>query len=303
MTVLRRAGGIGAFLVERCLPVYPVYLALWVVAVECLLVVVGDSSGPWRPSWDTGLKILALNAAGAFLRMVDDQKDLEYDTVYNPGRPLVQGRIGSRELQIAMIPAAAVALLLAATVSVWATVFVALILGYSLALWWLESRAPVVRDNPIVNLVVACPAQFLATGFAMTGPPGTGDASWLQLAAVLLVFTAAFLHVELARKTTRASDSADLRSYSRVIGPAASGVAVLVLGVSAVLMELWLTAPWSWAAHWWPIAWSPLAAAVLALISAWIFFVRRADDHPRSLPTVFVIVFYLSIVGQGLIYH
>ncbi|AKK25920.1 UbiA family prenyltransferase [Mycobacterium sp. EPa45] len=303
MTVLRRTGGVGAFLIERCLPVYPVYLALWVVAVECMVVVVGDSSGPWRPSWDTALKILALNAAGAFLRMVDDQKDLEYDTVYNPQRPLVQGRISSRELRIAMVPAAAVALLLGATVSVWTTVLVALILGYSLVLWWLESRVPVVRDNPIVNLAAACPAQFLATGFAMTGLPGTGAASSLQLAAVLLVFTAAFLQVELARKTTRVSDVGDLRSYSRVIGPAASGIAVLVLGLSAVLVELLLTAPWSWAAHWWPIAWSPLAAAVLPLVSAWIFFVRRVDHHPRSVPTAFVIIFYLSIVGQGLIYH
>ncbi len=303
MTVLRRTGSVGAFLVERCLPVYPVYLALWVVAVECMIVVVGDASGPWRPSWDTALKILALNAAGAFLRMVDDQKDLEYDTVYNPDRPLVQGRISTRELRIAMGPAAAVALLLAATVSVWTAALVALILGYSLVLWWLESRVPVVRDNPIVNLAAACPAQFLATGFAMTGRPGTGAASWLQVAAVLLVFTTAFLHVELARKTTRVSEAGDLRSYSRVIGPTASGLTVLVLGLSAVLVELLLTTPWSWAGHWWPIAWLPLAAAVLPCMSAWIFFGRRVDSHPRGLPTVFVIVFYLSIVGQGLVFH
>ncbi|WP_431234964.1 UbiA family prenyltransferase [Mycolicibacterium psychrotolerans] len=303
MTVLRRTGGIGAFLVERCLPVYPVYLALWVIAVECMVVVVGQSSGPWQPAWDTALKILALNAAGAFLRMVDDQKDLDYDRVYNPDRPLVQGRISTRELRIAMVPAAAVAVLLAATVSVWTVVLVALILGYSLVLWWLESRVPVVRDSPLVNLAAACPAQFLATGFAMTGRPGVGDASWGQLVAVLLVFTTAFLHVELARKTTRTAAADDLRSYSRVIGPTASGGMVLILGVSAVLVEVLLTSPWSWAGHWWPIAWLPAAAAVLPCLSAWIFFVRRVEVHPRGLPMLFVIVFYLAIVGQGLVYH
>ncbi|BBX10145.1 UbiA family prenyltransferase [Mycolicibacterium aichiense] len=303
MTVLRRTGGIGAFLVERCLPVYPVYLALWVIAVESMVVVVGQSSGPWRLSWDTALKIMALNAAGAFLRMVDDQKDLDYDRVHNPDRPLVQGRISTRELRIAMVPAAAVAALLAAMVSGWTAVFVALILGYSLVLWWWESRVPVVRDNPLVNLAAACPAQFLATGFAMTGRPGVGDASWGQLAAVLLVFTTAFLHVELARKTTRVAAADDLRSYSRVIGPTASGGMVLVLGVSAVLVEMLLTSPWSWAGHWWPIAWLPAVAAVLPCLSAWIFFVRRVEVHPRGLPTLFVIVFYLAIVGQGLVYH
>ena len=44
-------------------------------------------------------------------------------------------------------------------------------------------------------------------------------------------------------------------------------------------------------------------AAVLPCISAWMFFVRRVDSHPRSFPMVFVIVFYLSIVAQGLAYH
>jgi 4-hydroxybenzoate polyprenyltransferase len=303
MTVLRRTGGIGAFLVERCLPVYPIYLALWVVAVENMLVVIGHSSGPWRPSWDTALKILALSATGAFLRMVDDQKDLDYDTVHNPERPLVQGRISARELRVAMVPTAAVALALGATVSVSTAALVAIILAYSLVLWWLESRIRVVRDNPLVNLAAACPAQFLATGFAMTGHPGAGDASWAQLAAVPLVFTAAFLHVELARKTTWAADADDQRSYSRVVGAAVSGWLACLFGVSAVLLELLITKPWSWTGDWWPIAWLPLAAAVLPCISAWTFFVRRVSEHPRSLPTAFVIVFYLCIVGQGLVHR
>jgi len=302
MTVLRRTGGIGAFLVERCLPVYPIYLALWVVAVESMIVVIGHSAGPWRPSWDTALKILALNAAGAFLRMVDDQKDLDYDTVHNPDRPLVQGRITTRELRVAMVPAAVVAVALGAAVSVWTAVLVALILGYSLLLWCAESRVRTVRDNPIVNLIAVCPAQFLATGFAMTGQPGVGDASWMQLAAVPLVFTATILHVELARKTTRVADATDLRSYSQVIGPTASGALVCLVGLFAVFVEVVLTTPWNWAGHWWPIAWLPLVAAVMPCISAWTFFVKRASVHPRGLPTAFVIVLYLTILGQGLIH-
>ena len=302
MTVSRRTGGIGAFIVERCLPVYPIYLALWVVAVESLIVVIGHSSGPWRPSWDTALKILALSATGVFLRMVDDQKDLDYDTVHNPERPLVQGRISARELRVAMVPTAAVALALGATVSVWTAVLVALILAYSLVLWWLESRIHVVRDNPIVNLVAACPAQFLATAFAMTGHPGTGDASWARLVAVPLVFTAAFLHVELARKTTWTADPSDQRSYSRVVGATTSGVVACLFGLFAVFVELLITMPWRWTGAWSAIAWLPLAAAALPGISAWTFFARRGGDHPRGLPTAFVIVFYLCIIGQGLVH-
>ena len=82
MTVSERTGGIRAFLVERYLPVYPIYLTLWVVAVESMTAVVTDSAGPWHPTWDTALKALALVAAGAFLRMVDDQKDLDYDRLF-----------------------------------------------------------------------------------------------------------------------------------------------------------------------------------------------------------------------------
>ena len=84
---------------------------------ESMTHVLAGAAGGWRPTWDTALKALALIAAGAFLRMVDDQKDLDYDRRYNPSRPLVQGRISTRELQVAMAPAAMVALLLAAAVS------------------------------------------------------------------------------------------------------------------------------------------------------------------------------------------
>jgi hypothetical protein len=69
-----------------------------------------------------------------------------------------------------------------------------------------------------------------------------------------------------------------------------------------VALELLITKPWNWTGDWWPIAWLPLAAAVLPCISAWTFFVRRVSDHPRNLPTAFVIVFYLCIVGQGLVH-
>src|SRR6476646_9393973 len=130
MTVSERTGGIRAFLVERYLPVYP---TLWVVAVESMTAVVTDSAGPWHPTWDTALKALALVAAGAFLRMVDDQKDLDYDRLHNPTRPLVQGRITPAELRMAMALTAAVALVLAAAVSLPAAAVLAAVLGYGLA--------------------------------------------------------------------------------------------------------------------------------------------------------------------------
>jgi len=297
--------GIGAFLVERCLPVYPVFLTLWVLAVESISVVVGDSAGPWRPSWDTAIKVLALIAAGAFLRMVDDQKDLEYDRCHHPTRPLVAGRITTGELRVAMVPAGAAALALAAAVSPWAVALLAAALAYSLALWWTETKVTVVRDNAIANLAAVCPMQFLVTGFSMTGDPGVGDAPWWRLAAVPLVFTSAFLHVEIARKTTRVSGRPvgvdDRHSYSELIGPTASAVMACGLGLFAVFMELLVTMPWSWTGRWWPIAWLPLATAALPLVSGWSFLRAGARDHPLGLPTVFVVVFYLSIIGQGLV--
>lgn len=302
MTVSERTGGIRAFLVERCLTVYPIYLTLWVVGVESMTAVLTDSAGPWRPTWDTALKALALLAAGAFLRMVDDQKDLDYDRLHNPARPLPQGRITHAELRTAMVPTAALALVLAAAVSIPAAAALAAALGYGLALWWVESHASWVRDNPVVNLALVCPAQFLVTGFIMVGQPGVGNASWGRLLAVPVVLTSAILHVEIARNTCRAS-AADPHSYSQLIGASASAKTAWAFGMLAVLLELSVTAPWRWAEHWWPVAWLPLAAGILPCVSAWIFLVGGADRHPRSWPTVFVIVFYLSIVAQGLSYR
>lgn len=278
---------VSKFLAERYLPVYPVYLTLWVLAVESMTHVLGDAAGPWRPTWDTALKALALIAAGAFLRMVDDLKDLDYDRRHNPSRPLVQGRITTRELQVAMAPTATVALLLAGAVSPVSAAVLAVALGYGLGLWWTESRVGWIRDRPLVNLAVVCPAQFLVTGFIMVGQSGLG----VSALAVPLVFTSAFLHLEFARKTSRGADDDDPHSYSRVLGATGSAATAWGFGAFAVLLEVGVTG-----------ARLPLVALVLPCVSAWIFLVRKPDEHPRSWPTVFVIVFYLGIVAAGLVH-
>lgn len=293
--------GIGAFLVERCLPVYPILLTLWVCAVESITVVAGGAAAAWRPSWDTALKILALMAAGAFLRMVDDQRDLDYDTNHHPTRSLVQGRVTAQQLQRAMPWAAAVALVPAAAVSAWSVVPLAGALAYSLTLWWAEGRVKVLRDNAIANLAAVCPIQFLITGFAMTAAPGVGDASWWRIAAVPLVFTSALLHAEIARKTTVSLPGAapDRHSYSELIGATASAALTCGFGLLAVVTEILVTAPWAWTDGPWPMAWLPAVAAVLPLVSAWMFLRGGRRDHPQAMPTLFVIVFYLAIIGQG----
>ncbi|OBK56656.1 hypothetical protein A5656_18950 [Mycobacterium gordonae] len=302
MTVFERTGGIRQYLVERYLPIYPIYLTLWVVAVESMTSVVTDSAGPWRPTWDTLLRVLAMISGGAFLRIVDDQKDLEYDRVHNPTRPLVQGRITPAELRVAMVLTAALALLLGLAVSLPSAGVLAAALCYGLALWWTELHVAWVRDNPIVNLAMVCPAQFLATGFVMVGQSGVGGASGARLLAVPVVFTSAFLHLEFARKTSRA-DAGDPHSYSQLIGESASATIAWALGMLAVLLQMAVTTPWRWAEHWWPLAWAPLAAGILPCVSALIFFRGKADKHPQDWPTVFVVVFCLAIVGQGLVHH
>lgn len=280
---------ISRFLAERYLPVYPVYLTLWVLAVESMTHVLAGAPGGWRPTWDTALKALALIVAGAFLRMVDDQKDLDYDRRHNPARPLVQGRITTRELQVAMAPTATVAVLLAAAVSLPSAAVLACALGYGLALWWAESRVSIIRDNPLINLAVVCPAQFLVTGFIMVGRPGPGLTTLTAL-AVPVVFTSAFLHLEFARKTSRSAGADDPHSYARVLGVTGSAWTAWAFGVGAVLLEVAVTGD--------RLA---LAVAVLPCAGLWVFLRQRPDDHPRSWPTIFVIAFYLSIIVTGLV--
>lgn len=295
-----------AFVVERCLPVYPILLSLWVFATESITVVLADPPGQWRPTWDTALKVLALMSAGIFLRMVDDQKDLDYDRRHHPTRPLVQGRVSARDLRAAMVPLALATMALAAMVSAWAAVIMGAVLAYSLALWWTETRVAVVRDNALVNLIAVCPVQFLVTGLAMTGNAGWVGTSSCRLAAVPVVFTAALLHAEVARKTTRgpvgsAAATYDRHSYSALIGTGAAAAMACALGLLAVVTEVLITAPWSWVDSHRIIAWLPSVTAVLPVVSAWRFLRGTERDHPQGLPTVFVVAFFLSIIGQGLL--
>lgn len=291
-------GGVTGFLVERCLPVYPVLLTLWVCAAESLTSVIVDS-GPWRPSAHTAIKVVTLLAAGAFLRMADDQKDLDYDRRHHPTRPLVRGSVTVGRLRAAMIPAAAAALATAAALSPWSLALMAAVLVYGLALWRAEAVAPLLRDNALANLAAACPVQFLITGFAMTGVPGLGDAPGRRLALVPVVFTCALLHAEIARKTDRhpGPASADRHSYSALMGPTASAGIACGFGIIAVGAELLASTPWNQAR---PLGWLPLATVALPLLAWWRFRRTAGPDFPRVLPTVFVLALLLSVVAQGL---
>lgn len=290
-----------AFLRERYPPLYPIYLALWVIAAECMTVVLTAAPGPWRPTWDTALRVVALIVAGAFLRMVDDLKDRDYDAVHNPTRPVVQGRVTDAELHVAMALTAAVALIVAVTISWVSAVVLAAVIGYGLILWGVELRVARVRREPLLNLIMVCPAQFLVTAFILVGQPGTGAGG--RLFAVPVVFTCAFLHVEFARKTSRHVGDADVHSYSQAIGITASAVITWGLGVFAVALELSLAEPWRWSGAWSAVGWLPLVAAVLPCVSAWRFLVRREDEYSSGWPTGFVVVFYLAIILQGLAQH
>ncbi|MGU3501332.1 hypothetical protein [Mycobacterium sp. C31M] len=272
-------GNVRSFLVQRYLSVYPIYLTLWVVAVECV-----TAAGRWRPDWHTAATILALIAAGAFLRMVDDQKDLDYDTVHNPDRPLVTGSVTVGQLRRAMLPCAVGALGFAALVSVPAALVLAAALGYGLLLWWAESNVPRLRDNPLLNLTAVIPAQFLVTAFIMLGEPGVANMPWWHRLAVPVIFTAAFLHLEFARKTSRVAGD-DPHSYARLLGATPSAWVALAFAVLAVVL-----------------ARCPLAVPLLALplASTWIFLRHRPVAHPTGLSTAFVVLFYLALTVDGL---
>ena len=78
------------------------YGVLWVLALEGSLVLLDEGSQPWRPDAGTVLRCLTLVLVLIFMRMLDEQKDLEYDRVHHPDRPLVTGAIDAAELRAAM---------------------------------------------------------------------------------------------------------------------------------------------------------------------------------------------------------
>ncbi|MBL1074553.1 hypothetical protein JK358_09100 [Nocardia sp. 2] len=298
--VLVSAGRIARFTKVMYKPHYLLYGVLWVLALEGTAALVSQTDTAWRPTGATAARIAIVAVVLLYLRMVDEQKDLEYDRVHNPDRPLVTGAVSAPELRTAMGVIAVVAIAGSLALSAWSAVLIAAVLAYGLVLWGLEQLSETVRTNILLNLVVTYPVQLLVTAYAVISAMNTGEVagSW-RILVVAAVFAGAFLQFEFARKTSREYREGEML-YSNALGANGSALASVLLAVAAVGFEIAVARPWAQDLPSAVFGWLPVALLLIPLAGAWRFRRSGDTDYPVIPAVLFILTLYLALIAQAL---
>lgn len=274
------------------------YGLLWTVSFEAMAVLLHGSES-WSPSWGTLARFVTVVLTLLFMRMLDEQKDYEYDLVHNPDRPLVTGAITARELQSAMAVIAVLLLALNAAVSPVSALGLLAVLAYGLALWAMENRFPPIRENILLNLAAALPIQALINLYLCLSLWGTGTITLSGgLIWLLVLYACVFIHLEFARKTHQGETSE--RLYSQVIGVHGSALWTLGLALAAVALNLVLVLPRLGEGPL-PVALLPCLAAILPLLGAWAYWGPRPGrlNWPKGTAVGFVVLLCATMITQS----
>lgn len=249
-----------AFFAERApARIYVVYAVLWVLALQGTLSLLSPEQG-WRLDGSLVAEVATVYLALLFIRVVDEQKDLEYDRLHNPDRPLPRGAIDVRELRIAMALIVVAELALTGWRSPLLVGWLLLDLGYICFLVRLERWSAMVRDGIFVNLLVSYPVQAMLSvhiWLSFRETTGGGPGSHAVLGALLCACV--FMHYEFARKTgARVVPGAAL--YSNVVGLRGSVALTVGCALAGTALALVVIRPWELHGMATLAGWLPLTA-------------------------------------------
>ncbi len=277
---------------------YLPYAVAWSLGMTAAFTLGDPRIGVWRPDAGTLLTVLTFVVTLLVARAVDDLRDLDYDRVHNPGRPLPRGAARVRDLVALIAGCGTVALALNAGRG-GVAVMVAVVLGYLVLIlvvdqvWHWPSG-----DNLLLSNVVSLPVQVLLNLYLYAGVAHqAGIAPSWHAVLPLLVGVAAFLHIEYARKLTRRPADGE-RSYVTALGPARTGVVAVTAGVVATVLALALTRPWSATV---PSGWLVLIPLVFLGYGAYRFWVVRTTRWPVLAAAAFLLSGFVSYLIIGLI--
>ncbi|MDH6108795.1 4-hydroxybenzoate polyprenyltransferase [Kitasatospora sp. MAP12-15] len=277
---------------------YLPYALLWALGLSALFARADHRIGSWRPGPATVPAVAAFVLALLLMRAVDDLRDLRYDRVHNPRRPLPSGAVAVADLGVLLGAGSAVALLLALAVGPGAATVLAAVLLYAALLLALELlwRWP-APQRVTLSALLGLPVQLLlncylyAAVLARAGLRPDG-----QLLAPLLTAVAAFLHLEFARKTTRSPQPGE-HSYSTRYGAQGTAVRSVAAAGAAVLLALAVLRPW--AGHGW--GWLVLLPAGAVLFGARRFWPGRAVRWPAGAAALFLLGDFAVFLLLGLL--
>ncbi|HEX4705126.1 MAG TPA: hypothetical protein VH352_23555 [Pseudonocardiaceae bacterium] len=273
---------------------YLPYAVLWSLGMTAAFAL-GDPRIPlWRPDFSTFRTVLTCCVVLLMVRAVDDLRDLEYDRVYNSGRPLPGGAVRVSDLVTVIAVCAGVALVCNVGRG-GVEVALAVQLGYTVLILVVDRVAHWPSgDNLLLSGIVSFPVQVLLNLYLYAGvvhQAGLGP-SWHAMLP-MLVAVSAFAHLEYARKLTR-TPAVGERSYVTALGPSRTGIVAVTAAVVAVVLGLVLTAAMSWGRL-------VLIPVVFLGYGAYRFWLVRATRWPPLAAVLFPLTGFLTYLVVGLI--
>jgi hypothetical protein len=282
------------------------FAAAWFLALDGAFSLM--SGRPWSLRYGpVGVAVFFLVLF--YLRVLDEWKDMDYDSVHNPGRPLVRGSVGLGDVYwfLAMTAAAVIALHAGvpdfAGGSPWPLAILGANLAYGLLLVKLERMSGTIRNNVLVNLAVTYPVNVALSVYAYAAFIGrTGIHVSLKPILLIGAFALAFLHYEVARKTAwRRHATPGKRLYSSVLGERVSLAVAAGCAAGAIAAIVGLLAPLSW------LGFAPALALLPVLAGLRRFYAQRDARTPAGSATpmtpfamMFLVVYYATILLAGL---
>jgi hypothetical protein len=258
-----------------------------------LFATVDPNPGSWRPDLGTAIGAVTLMLDLLLMRVIDDIRDLGYDQVQNPKRPLPRGVVRIADLMV--LYAVGVVIILAVNVGRGpALALIAGQLGYGLLVlavhhWvhWPDG------DHLVVSLLVSCPAQILLYLYLYAGYlRSTGHFADSSVWAALAVLVLASLHLELAKKIVRVPKPGE-RSYVATLGLRTTVLLAMVAPVAAAAVLLAASQPWS------PWTLAVLVPLVLPLV-ALARFLRPTNRWHAQYSGFYLLLTLISFALPGL---
>jgi hypothetical protein len=274
---------------------------LWATGLTGLLVVSAGPAHQWPRDAGVLLTAVTLFLAMLLLRALDDLRDLDYDRAHAPQRALPSGLVTVRDL-VVLVSAGTVAVLAlnagrGAGLLVLAALacYTAVLIAVNVGLRWPAS------ENLLLHLALNLPIQVLLSLYVYVS---FLRANHLPLAATGLYATAAvvlaFLHLEFARKATRAPGPTE-RTYVHHLGLAGTLAAAAAAAVLSAALALAAARPWTAGSPAYGWGWLALAPLVVPVLGGWRFWRRRLPRWPARAALGFPLCTFLVFLAIGLL--
>lgn len=222
-----------------------------------------------------GVVAATLFADLLIMRVLDDIRDLNYDRIANPQRPVASGVVALQDLTILTV--VCVTVIVAANLSFQTGMFVvAGQLLYAATLMAVGRRFPATDgDSLVLNLLVSFPVQLLLFVYLLAAfaEIGTGAPTAVVGGLGILILTLCASQVEFGKKLVR-RPAAGERSYVNSIGYRTT--ALLTIGTGPLAAALFAIAA--------PV--SPLSKLVVALPAVGVvgFAIRYLSCNENRWP-------------------